>query len=152
MFGPPGRAYVYKCHLYPPLNVVTEPEGRPGAVLLRALQPLAGLRLMRKRRSGATAEVGSTVGPDSASGSQFMLTRGPGRLCLALGVGLAFNNADLLRGPLSLARPVRPPRLPIRRSTRIGLKGAAALLRWRFYAAGNPWVSNNPRPRPDLRR
>ena len=137
MFGPPGRAYVYKCHMYPLLNVVTEPEGRPGAVLIRALEPVAGFRLMARR---------SPRLPGHAVAS------GPGRLTRALGIRMGHNRADLVRGSLRLARPRdRRPRRGsgLRRSaalrviitTRIGLKGPAALMRRRFIAAGNPCVS-----------
>jgi len=129
MFGPPGRAYVYRCHVWPLLNVVTERDGRPGAVLLRALEPVAGLRLMERRRG---------------TGRRLDLTRGPGRLAQAMGVTLGHNRADLLRGRLRLALPNR--RLPgvIRRTTRVGLRGPAALLPWRFYAADSAHVSARP--------
>jgi DNA-3-methyladenine glycosylase len=129
MFGPPGKAYVYKCHKYPLLNVVTEATGRPGAVLLRALEPVRGLPLMRKRSPGLADDE---------------LCRGPGRLCRSLGVDLGHNTADLTAGPLYLARwRGFRPRL-IARSTRIGLKGAAALLNRRFYAVDSSCVSRNP--------
>ncbi len=126
MFGPAGRAYVYRCHLYPLLNVVTEPDGVPGAVLLRAVEPVAGLPLMR-RRSGDRPVTD--------------LARGPGRLARAFGVTLEHNRADLLRGRLYLARGARRP-LRVARATRVGLRGPAARLPWRFYAAGNPFVSH----------
>lgn len=133
MFGPPGRAYVYKCHLWPLLNVVTEREGRPGAVLLRALEPVAGLTLMERRRG--------TRRP-------LDLTRGPGRLAQAIGVTLGDNRADLLRGRLHLALPRRRHRVAVRRTTRVGLRGPAALLPWRFYAADSAHVSARPRAAP----
>jgi len=126
MFGPPGRAYVYKCHMYPLLNVVTEPEGTPGAVLIRALIPVQGLEIMRKRRNGAKGED---------------LARGPGRLTAAMGVGLRHNRADLVRGPLRLAMPRRPFRCRVVRATRIGLSGPAARLPWRYHAADCRFVS-----------
>jgi len=126
MFGPPGRAYVYKCHMYPLLNVVTEPEGIPGAVLIRALIPVRGLAVMRKRRNGA---------PDRD------LARGPGRLTQALGIGLRDNRADLSRGRLKIARGPGGKRYRIARTTRIGLKGPAARLPWRYHAANCPFVS-----------
>jgi DNA-3-methyladenine glycosylase len=147
MFGPPGRAYVYKCHMYPLLNVVTEPSGKPGAVLLRALSPVAGLPLMRRRSPGLADDD---------------LCRGPGRLARSMGVRLGHNISDLLRGSLFLARPtaLRPTGLrrhvgdasgiakPTDRrrhritvSTRIGLRGPAARLRRRFFAADSQCVS-----------
>jgi len=130
MFGRPGRAYVYKCHMYPLLNVVTEKPGKPGAVLLRAVEPVSGMEIMAKGRPG--------------SRHPFELANGPGKLCLAFGVRLADNRADLMRGPLFLARPARRPVIRVRRSTRIGLRGPARLLPWRFYASGNSCVSTHP--------
>ena len=126
MFGPPGRAYVYKCHMYPLLNVVTEPAGTPGAVLIRALIPARGLEVMRKRRNGAKDED---------------LARGPGRLTAAMGVGLGHNRVNLLGGRLRLALPRRPFQCRIVATTRIGLKGPAARLPWRYHAADCPFVS-----------
>lgn len=140
MFGAPGRAYVYQCHMYPLLNVVTEPAGKPGAVLLRALQPLAGLELMDARRRRGAAEPAAS----NRSGDCYALTSGPGRLCQAMGVGLEHNRARLFEGRLFLALPRRPRAVRIRRSTRVGLRGPAARLPWRFCAAGNPWVSVSP--------
>ncbi len=130
MFGPPGRAYVYKCHLYPLLNVVTEPSGVPGAVLIRAVEPVAGLPLMRRRRGNP--------------GRDTDIANGPGKLCQAMGVGLRHNRADLVGGPLRIARPRRAARCRILTSTRIGLRGAAAAMPRRFYAAGCPHVSRHP--------
>jgi DNA-3-methyladenine glycosylase len=130
MFGPPGRAYVYKCHLWPLVNVVTEREGRPGAVLLRALHPVTGLPLMSRRRN-TTRELD--------------LARGPGRLTQAMGIGMTHNRADLVTGPLYLARARAPRAIRILRTTRVGLRGPATRLPWRFYAAGSPFVSQLPR-------
>ncbi len=127
MFGPPGRAYVYKCHMHPLLNVVTERDGTPGAVLLRSIQPVAGIDLMLKRRGRMPVKD---------------LARGPGRLTSALGVHLAHNRRDLTRGRLALIRPPAPTPINVARTTRIGLSGAASLKRWRFFAAGNPFVSH----------
>lgn len=127
MFESPGHAYVYRCHRYPLLNVVTEPVGRPGAVLLRALVPVQGLPLMRRRTPGPARDAD--------------LARGPGRLARAMAVGMADNRRDLTRGPLRLARPVPAVRYRVRRSTRIGLRGPALRLPWRFFAAGVPEVS-----------
>jgi len=130
MFGPPGHAYVYKCHMYPLLNVVTEPDGKPGAVLLRAIEPVAGLNLMRKRRPSARLD--------------HELANGPGKLCQAYGVRLSDNRRDLRSGPLRIETPEHRRGFRIRRSTRIGLHGPAALLPRRFFANGNPCVSPHP--------
>ncbi len=127
MFEHPGRAYVYQCHMYPLLNVVTERNGRPGAVLLRALIPIRGLNAMRRRRPAARRDLD--------------LCRGPGRLTAALAVSLTHNRADLIRSPLRLALPRQPMRFRVARSTRIGLHGPAANLPWRYAVANCPFVS-----------
>lgn len=88
MFGPPGRTYVYLNYgLHHLINVVTEREGFPAAVLIRALAPLEGLATMRRRRGGA---------PDAR------LCNGPGNLTQALGIDLRHNEADLSAGPVRL--------------------------------------------------
>src|SRR5947209_12945240 len=87
IFGPPGHAYVYFIYgMYECLNLVAEPSGKPGCVLIRALEPVAGLELMQRRRPAArTIE-------DLASG--------PGKLTLAMGINRAHNGADVTRGAL----------------------------------------------------
>jgi DNA-3-methyladenine glycosylase len=126
MFGLPFRAYVYR--IYGTsfcLNVTSEAEGVGAAVLLRALEPLEGLRLMETRRR--TARVRD-------------LCRGPGRLCEALAIDRGCDGVDLLEdGSLWIARG---PRLPgaVGVSARIGLTKAAERLR-RFYEAESPFVS-----------
>ena len=86
-FGPPGHAYVYFIYgMYECLNFVAEPEGMAGCVLIRALEPLAGVATMRRRRPTARAI------EDLASG--------PGKLTLAMGITRKLNGADLIDGPL----------------------------------------------------
>jgi DNA-3-methyladenine glycosylase len=97
LYGPPGRAYVYLNYgLHDMLNAVTEEEGHPAAVLIRALEPLEGLALMRRRRSRAPWRKGKPPVPDHA------LCRGPGNLCRAMGVTLADNLRPLTRGLLTI--------------------------------------------------
>src|SRR5258708_18064165 len=87
IYGPPGHAYVYFIYgMYECLNLVAEPEGTPGCVLIRALEPLEGIELMRTRRPTAKNDT--------------ELASGPGRLTLALGITRRENGADVTRGPL----------------------------------------------------
>lgn len=97
LYGPPGRAYVYLNYgLHDMMNAVTEEEGHPAAVLIRSLEPLEGLPLMRRRRSRAPWRKGK--GPVS----DHELCRGPGNLCRAMGITLADNTRPLTRGPLTI--------------------------------------------------
>ena len=97
LYGPPGRAYVYLNYgLHDMLNAVTEAEGSPAAVLIRALEPLEGLALMRRRRARAPWRKGKPHVPDHE------LCRGPGNLCRAMGITLADNTRPLTRGPLTI--------------------------------------------------
>src|SRR5256714_117083 len=90
LFGPPGRAYVYRSYgVHALLNAVSEPEGVGAAVLIRALEPLEGIDLMRARRG--MERVGA-------------LCSGPGKLTQALGIGLHHNGVDLARGPVRITR------------------------------------------------
>lgn len=138
LFGPPGHAYVYLSYgIHELFNVVTGPEGHGAAVLVRALRPERGLEEIRARRPGR---------PDRE------LCSGPGRLTLALGIGLAHNNAPLFAGGNGagrVARPVIGPRgegeVPaIDAGRRIGITKAAELP-WRFCQRDSPWISP-PRP------
>ena len=126
LFGPPHRAYVYQ--IYGTLfcfNLSSEEDGCGAGVLVRALQPLEGLDLMRRRR-GVEAERD--------------LCRGPGRLCQALAVNRSFDGADLATDRhLWLAHGERA-RSRIRRSTRIGVTRGAEH-RLRYFLAGNAYVS-----------
>ena len=82
MYGIGGTAYVYFVYgMYNQFNVVTNVEGVPHAILVRALEPFEGTRLMRRRRRGR---------------SEYELTSGPGRLCLAMGIDRGLDKADLL--------------------------------------------------------
>ena len=128
LFGPPARAYVYRSYgIHALLNAVTEAEGVGAAVLIRALEPLEGLELMRERRGVTRA------GATSATG--------PGKLTQALDIELDLNGSDLLGGPIA----IEPPRPGGRRRScvvgpRIGITKAAELP-WRFCAAGSRSVS-----------
>ena len=127
IFGPPGHAYVYFVYgMYDCLNIVAEPDGAAGCVLVRALEPLAGLEWMRRRRPPARRV------EDLASG--------PARLTMAMDITRRLNGADLTRGPLTLRAFTVPTAFEIRTSPRIGIRHCAE---WplRFYLSGNPFVS-----------
>lgn len=97
LYGPPGMAYVYLNYgLHALVNAVTEPQGQPAAVLIRALDPVEGLTLMRHRRSRAPWRRGKPAVPDHE------LCRGPGNLTCALGITLEDNARPLTRPPLSI--------------------------------------------------
>ena len=127
IFGPPGHAYVYFIYgMYECLNVVAEPEGSAGCVLIRALEPLSGLALMRRRRPTAKRIED--------------LANGPGKLTLAMGITCGLNGADLVGGPLLVRRLRREPRFDVAVTPRIGIRHNAD---WplRFLIAGNRFVS-----------
>jgi DNA-3-methyladenine glycosylase len=133
LFGPPGRAYVYRSYgIHALLNAVCEPEGVGAAVLIRALSPTTGLEHMRARRALAPHA------PDSA------LCSGPGKLTQALGVGLEHNDTDLRTGPVRIFAPAAAAAAAgaqVLAGTRIGITKAADL-RWRFCLAGSEHVSS----------
>lgn len=127
LFGPPGHAYVYLIYgMYDCLNLVAEPKGNAGCVLIRALEPLAGIEQMRRRRPAAKRL------EDLASG--------PGKLTLAMGITRRNNGQDVTRGPLVVRHPARAERFDVAISPRIGITQCAD---WplRFYIEGNRCVS-----------
>jgi DNA-3-methyladenine glycosylase len=132
LFGPPGHAYVYLSYgIHSLLNFVAEPEGEAAAVLIRALEPTAGLEQMRARRGAR---------PDRE------LCSGPGKLTEALGIGLEHNRADLFRDPFLLLPPESGHELEVLTGPRIGITKAVERP-WRFCAADSPFVS-----KPAIRR
>lgn len=133
MFGPPGLAYVffvYGQHWH--FNLVTTAEGAPHAVLIRAVEPIAGQALMTLRRRVAQDDV--------------RLTNGPGKLCQAFDIDRRHNGIDLTGGELFLTDS-EIPRGRVARATRIGIDyaGAWAEKPWRYFEAGNRWVSREGR-------
>lgn len=133
LYGPPGIAYVYLNYgVHYLVNAVTEPAGSPAAVLLRALDPLEGEALMRRRR-------GRFAGRRPDSFSTFELCRGPGNLTRALGISLRHNRLDLSSGPLRIEDRGLPA-LPLEWSRRIGLT-VGVEQQWRVSAVGSPAVS-----------
>lgn len=131
IFGPPGHAYVYFIYgMYECLNLVCEPEGVPGCVLIRALEPIAGIGLMRGRRPAARK-------PED-------LASGPGKLTLALSITRAHNGADVTRGALVVREPAAPHPVDIAVTPRIGITKCAGLP-LRFLIRGNRSVSGKVR-------
>jgi DNA-3-methyladenine glycosylase len=128
MFGPPGFAYVYVVYgMHHCLNVVTEHEDYPAAVLIRAVQPCEGLELMGARRRKQDMR---------------LLAKGPGNLCQAFGIERCLNGIDLCGDVLFLEdRGSSPADIVV--TTRIGVEYAGQWkdMPWRFYIAGHPGVS-----------
>ena len=133
LFGPPGRAYVYRSYgIHALLNAVTEEEGVGAAVLIRALEPVDGIEIMRERRRINDVN---------------QLCNGPGKLTQALGIGLDLNDTSLLGdGPIEILPPQngdRPPELAV--GERVGITKAVEL-QWRFCdprsrSVSRPWPS-----------
>jgi DNA-3-methyladenine glycosylase len=130
LFLEPGHAYVYIAYgLHFMLNVASEVSGVGAGVLVRAVEPLEGIHLMRLRRAQAPL---------------IDLARGPGRLAQAMGIGLRHDGLDLCAvGPLWLGHSVRPSG-DIGRSVRIGISRETQRL-LRFYERGSPYVSGSKR-------
>jgi DNA-3-methyladenine glycosylase len=130
LFGPPGTAYVYRIYgMHWCVNAVTLPEGVGSAVLLRAVRPIEGLDLMRRRRPRARRDRD--------------LTNGPGKLCAAFGIDGALDGALLGRPPLSLRVGERVPDARVEVTPRIGITRAADLP-YRYLVRDDPFVSPTP--------
>ena len=127
MYAPGGTAYVYFVYgMYHQFNVVTNGREIPHAVLVRAIEPVEGIDLMRRRRGSRN------------------LASGPGKLCIALGIDRGFDRADLSGDRVWIeASGVRIPGSSIASGPRIGIDYAGAWARrpWRFWIRGNPFVS-----------
>lgn len=124
MFGPPGRAYVYRSYgIHWCLNFVCDAEGVGAAVLIRALEPRAGLAVMAERRGVSSTRA---------------LCAGPGRLTQALGIDIGLNGAVLDRPPFQLASASDEPSLI--QGRRIGITSGVDTP-WRFGLAGSPYLS-----------
>jgi DNA-3-methyladenine glycosylase len=132
MFGPPGYTYVYRSYgIHWCVNFVCEPKGSASAVLIRALEPTAGLPTMRRRR-GLTDER--------------LLCTGPGRLCEALGISAAQNGMALDAPPFELF--ARDGTLEVVTGPRIGITKAADLP-WRYGLKGSRFLSKPFPPSPE---
>jgi DNA-3-methyladenine glycosylase len=141
MYGPPGHAYVYFIYgVYWCVNAVCRAKGIAEAVLIRAVEPIIGVELMRKHRPVAHDK---------------QLTNGPGKLCTALGIDRALDGTDLCdaQSPLWIGRNPEHKNLlldkgPMITTTRIGITKAAQLP-LRFYLQGSAWISKQVKPRSD---
>ncbi len=128
MFGPGGFSYVYFIYgMYDCFNIVCGKEGSPGACLIRAVEPIDGIELMKKRRKSKA------------------LTNGPGKLCQAMAITRKENKLNLTGEKIFLLDDGTMPE--INRSPRIGIKKGLDKL-WRFFAVDNPWLSPSPYNKP----
>jgi len=127
MFGPPGSIYVYLIYgMHLCMNLVTQPEGKAEAVLLRAAEPLVGIDAMRERRGRHALKD---------------LCSGPAKLVQAFGVTLEDNGGDITCGELFVAPAPEPPG-EIAVTTRVGLgEGCGEELMLRYLVPGSPWLS-----------
>ena len=133
LYGPPGIAYVYLNYgIHSLVNAVTEPEGSPAAVLIRALEPLEGEALMRRRRASGT-------GRRALDLSRVELCRGPGNLTRALGITLRQNQSDLTCSALRIEDHVLPS-LEVAWTHRVGIT-VGMQHEWRCHAVDHPAVS-----------
>jgi len=130
LYGRPGIAYVYFVYgMHWCVNAVTRATGLPSAVLIRALEPVDGIELMRRRRIRATRDID--------------LTNGPGKLCAALGIDGGNNGLSLQRRPLVIREGARIPDDAVETTPRVGITRAAD---WplRYCIRGHAWVSRGP--------
>lgn len=127
IFGPPGHAYIYLIYgMYECLNLVTEPDGVPGCVLIRALEPVIGLEIMKQRRPRARRVED--------------LMSGPGKLTLAMGITREQYGCDLTKGPITVRRLHAEEPVTIKITPRIGIQKCQD---WplRFVIEGNRFLS-----------
>lgn len=133
MYGIGGTAYVFFVYgMYNQFNVVTNAKDIPHAVLIRALEPVEGIELMRNRRQRQ---------------GDYNLTNGPGKLCIAMGIDRKLNGADLLGNRVWLEEGIEVKRARIESGPRIGIDYAEEWKDkpWRFWIRNNPFVSRSPR-------
>lgn len=132
MYGPPGRLYVYFTYgMHWCANVVAHPAGEAGAVLLRALEPIEGVELMRRRRRVE---------------DERLLCSGPARLTQALGIGGRDDGRPLVSKNLCLLPGEKPEHVVA--GPRVGVRGEAASRPWRFCEEGSVWLSRPAGARP----
>ena len=126
IFGEPGHAYVYLIYgMYCCFNIVCAPEGEAGCVLIRSGEPLEGQALMERDRGRARGR---------------LLTAGPGRLTMAMGIDRSFYGADLVSGSLYVESGEAAP-IEVSRRKNIDYARFGKEFPWRFTLAGSSWVS-----------
>lgn len=126
MYLPGGHAYVYFTYgMHYCFNVVTEREGFPAAVLIRAVEPIVGIEIMKKFRK--TSDI-------------YNLTNGPAKFCQAFQIDKKLNGASLLDDEIFIISPTNDEKFKILKTPRIGIKRGLDK-KWRFLIAGNPFVS-----------
>ncbi|YCA44105.1 DNA-3-methyladenine glycosylase [Bacillus sp. JZ8] len=128
MFGKQGYVYTYTMHRHCLVNIVSAEEGKPEAVLIRAVEPVTGIPLMYERRGQAVKK-------------EVQLTNGPGKLTKALGITMEDYGHDIRQPPLYIKKGILPKQ--ISSGPRIGIEnsGEARDYPWRFWIEGNPFVS-----------
>lgn len=134
LYGPPGTAYVYFVYgMHWCFNTVTRPVGQASAVLIRAVEPIAGIALMRSRRRLARRDRD--------------LTSGPARLCAALGIDGRHNRTPLQQGPVVVRQGARVADADVVITPRIGINPKNAALDWplRWCVADSPFLSRRVR-------
>lgn len=133
MFGEPGRLYVYRIYgIHDCVNIVTEPQGIGAAILIRALEPLTGLTVMRERRSR----------PDGPLERIRDLTSGPGRLAQAMGIDRSDDGRPLDGNRVAVCAGNPVPDTEVCTTPRIGVSRGREHP-WRFCVQGNPFVSRS---------
>lgn len=126
MFQAPGHAYIYQMHTHHLVNIVGGEEGNPQAVLIRAIEPLTGIELMKKRRP--------VERPTN-------LTSGPGKLTKAMGITMADYGRKLFEPPLFIAKGASIQQFACGKRIGIDNTGEAKDYPYRFWVKGNPFVS-----------
>ncbi|MFN3135008.1 MAG: DNA-3-methyladenine glycosylase [Candidatus Kryptonium sp.] len=126
MYLPGGHAYVYFTYgMHYCFNVVTEREGFPAAVLIRAVEPVEGIELMKKFRK---------------MDDIYNLTNGPAKFCQAFKIDKSLNGVSLLGDEIFIVNPGVETQFKIGRSQRVGISMGTDK-KWRFFIRGNPFVS-----------
>jgi DNA-3-methyladenine glycosylase len=148
LYGPPGFSYVYLNYgIHCLVNIITESDGWPAAVLIRALEPLDGIQVMRRRRAKLSK---GRRAMDLSALAVYDLCRGPGNLTMAMGISLEENRLDLLGDRLFVEdRSVKVG--AIEWGPRVGIK-VGTDHQWRAYIAGNPAVSKAIKSSPQTTR